>query len=1494
MAIKIPSREIGLDIPDLSVQIPRQRNAPQASFGSQVAEATAEGVGKVLSIFEKRQQQKVDLENAQYDDAIERSYLTSLNDRLFSEKEESVIRDGKKTKVQRGLLNRQGINAKGSTPEFDEWHNQEANNYINAISDPARKQKMYERINGYYNSKRNQLIGHEVQEDKVYKQNEADSTIELKQQMAAQATSIDDFNRIVGEMATTRANIDNWNGVDDSTKELNRQKDLYNAAKGNIDGLMIADPSGVLAGKRVEEIGLNDVSKKALKDEVETQVKANRELISNDLMEQVIENGATSEVIGNIVSNKENIGAEEYDKLFKKISNIQDIKITSLENLNDLSKDHRNLVDDAITTFEGFINDPVSRYEKNEQLINLLNKGLDGNEVKRINQMVSEISGNPEKRNKVQAAYESFKGFYGGLMKSVYIDSIKSVLDVFDTQDVEAASVEKMRQEYNKAYPEQPLKKEENPLNPPYEKDIKFTPLLEKIGKGYGMGVAGMLEGVAGVAGWAGADNIRKAVKGQADLLKETYAIEDPDFTYYLSGGLASASAFMVPGIGIARGTMFLKALPRLASIVGISSSTLLESSIQAGSDYEQALTKGMSEPQASANATKSFWLNIPTLALTNAMGGLFGVDKGGAIAKALKSAPMEATQEFTQELISQSLVNDIELQPLVQSAMIGGIVGGGLGLTVSASDNLGDLKNTKKLFDDLTMKLQSERGSVNFGGGDNIARNAQGKPLEINPSVDVMGGEVTEVRGTPEMYQEYVNIKKQETLPKKAIKSLSESVADSFKGIDQTIGITSTRAANIAEELRDTLRKYEFSQYQELKKYETTIKDFQESFNAKDLGDDFHILDLALKNRDTQTAQSIMQKHGMSESYQQTRNLLNEFPKMAEEVGVKMGFIEDYFPRSVSDVQGLLSELRNDPNWNMIDQAVKDEEGRLGYQLSEDDKARLITQMLAGYGESQIAIGGTKFSKERRIDILEPKYAKYYKNSNEALLEYVRSMNAMIEGRKFFGRESKETTEVRTKLKRARSRIVEIKEEDAPVVKSRKLGQLFAILDNLNRQIDAAPDIADVTNIMAKAEDLMGYIDTVKVMKPESVKSMVLRQLNDKIEGLDNEIATRNTNLENGIGAFVKDLVENKTIPQDKVEELTEIIRARLAPKGIENQGAVILRDIGYFATLNDITNGITQLGDLFLSVYKNNLVNTLSGFSDVIQGKHKVTREDLGIGDIISSEYDALRNRDKANEFIIKYSAIKPFDSLGKSTFINASWKRMQLLAKKEDSRFVQELDRVFGDQADKVLNDIKEGNLTYDAKYLIFAELSNIQPISLSEVPENYLKAGNWRIAYMLKTFTLKAMDIARNDAYNEIRKGNYKTGATNLFKLAVTFGLMGATTGAIKDFILGRAFDLGEDAIDGLLQLFMFNRYTGSQGKKVGYIKAWLNSQIPPIYKIPDDMIKDITSEKEIPDWKSIRNIPLVGEPYYWWFGGGVERKEREESGGRAKSRRRRRE
>jgi len=232
---------------------------------------------------------------------------------------------------------------------------------------------------------------------------------------------------------------------------------------------------------------------------------------------------------------------------------------------------------------------------------------------------------------------------------------------------------------------------------------------------------------------------------------------------------------------------------------------------------------------------------------------------------------------------------------------------------------------------------------------------------------------------------------------------------------------------------------------------------------------------------------------------------------------------------------------------------------------------------------------------------------------------------------------------------------------------------------------------------------------------------------------------------------------------------------------------------------------------------------------------------------------------------------------DAFGKEVLINGAFDRISSLAKKEDYKLSSELQRVFGDKWKDVLDDLKNRVPTDDVKYMLFAELANFQPIALTEMPEYYVRGGNMRIFYMLKSYTIKQIDAFNNEV---LREKNPKDKMLKLFKLAAALIIMNASADTVKDIILGRKTKLEDLVVDNILRVVGFSKWQLYKAREDGIFSTFLQSILPPTPFV-DDIYKDamkLTNKNKkasVSDMRIWQRIPVVGKLYYWWFGGGEE-------------------
>ena len=364
----------------------------------------------------------------------------------------------------------------------------------------------------------------------------------------------------------------------------------------------------------------------------------------------------------------------------------------------------------------------------------------------------------------------------------------------------------------------------------------------------------------------------------------------------------------------------------------------------------------------------------------------------------------------------------------------------------------------------------------------------------------------------------------------------------------------------------------------------------------------------------------------------------------------------------------------------------------------------------------------------------------------------------------------------------------------------------------------------------------------------------------------------------DSSVGRFVADELEN--IPQDKQDELASLLMSRFVNgESTPSSTVSLIRNLGYMGTIANPISATVQLADIGVTAFKAGLRNTVKS----LFGAKDVKLIDIGIDQVISQEFSDPSIANKVLNKLFGVSGFRAIDTLGKETFIGAALRKNTALA--NNAKGVEVLrskwGKTFGDSFDSVVADLRAGQLTEDVKFLLFNELADIQPITLSEMPQAYLDNPNGRILYMLKSFTLKQYDIARREVVQQWSKGNKMEAVKNATRLAGYMAAANLTTSTIKDFLLGRDIppeNLPKNAMWALLGVYGLNEYTNERYLQRGDIKGALVNQLVPATPIFDAAFTLGTElPKDDPNIAStLRAIPLVGPLVYAWFGGGAEK------------------
>ena len=369
----------------------------------------------------------------------------------------------------------------------------------------------------------------------------------------------------------------------------------------------------------------------------------------------------------------------------------------------------------------------------------------------------------------------------------------------------------------------------------------------------------------------------------------------------------------------------------------------------------------------------------------------------------------------------------------------------------------------------------------------------------------------------------------------------------------------------------------------------------------------------------------------------------------------------------------------------------------------------------------------------------------------------------------------------------------------------------------------------------------------------------------------------------QSSIGQLTRDLMEDGSLDKARQLELEELLSARfIGGEQSPSAGGKLIRDLGYMSTIANPITAMIQLGDIGVTASLKGFRNTISAMF----GTKDIKIVDLGIDDLITKEL-ALGDNRKVAKLLDKLMggvAFKAIDRLSKETLINASLKRARNLVKnpKGEAKLRREVQKVMGDDTDSFIADLKTGDVTENIKLWAFNELSEVQPISLIEMPEGYLNAKNGRLAYMLKSFTLKQIDLVRNRVVGEWSKGSKVQASKNAALLAGYLTTANVGTSTVKDILLGREVrpeDIPDRALWSLLGVYGMNEYVYDRYMKQGKIvegAAMYVTPAAPYVEAVTTLVKESFGEDD-PDYsRALNGIPVVGRILYNWLGGGAEK------------------
>lgn len=1688
--------------------------------------------GQVLGAHVKEQQK---LKNEAYNEQLELSYRKDLQGLLVDDEIETVNVNGQNVNRPKGILSRQLGQVEGATIDYDERGTKLMDLYLAKVKDPAYKTKLAQKLVSYSLSQRDNVIKHEAKQKRDDLINTFESSIKQRVEDAITANDGPSLRLAIENAQLTQDGLNKAKALDPVSSELALQKTKMDVIKKAIYGNVKNDLSGVKSIGLLESIkdDLKPEEYDELKDTVTKTVIKNQEMaqkamrltearyieeIDSKIIDGSLDIDGLSQYRG-LISEKEYLKKREYILSGKNVSPATKAEVYNrlqdeFISLNIDSQDETNASLATIAKFRANVMDAMSRGE------------ITATDGKSFLKDVS-VAFDDKTKDEIRKNYHWWETLGNWADRNAgNIESTKARLTqefrrrIGNNEDPQKVVQDIIMAEHVRMNPDAPAATMETIFDKQRPKEIDFKPAfnaIQRVGKGLGMGVAGTVEGFGGALKWMGAKDVGKMVSDHAKVMQDFYAVPDPKFADQVAAGFGSMGTFFIPGLGIARGVQMATAMPRLAAWLGVSASTALEATVEAGSTYERAIEKEMTGNEASKAANKTFWLNIPTIAVTNKL-GLFG-ESGGQVARAIKSSGFEGFQEFSQSLISNIAVNDPAFAGAFESAAIGAITGGGMGIAVNAAKSMDELRQAKELKDKFDNPEdegpQGEPptdeptpdtpqdvpvGTEDLKPQDNLARDEQGNPIEIGSLEDALEEieifknnlndlkvgntkeahianipkEIASERGIPQ--EIFIAQDKLEKLKEKHSIDVDDSFVENINASDELLvykdnpnQINLIKKLNDGETLVVGARRFNghfvvtgFKAGNErylnsIKKRGEVINIAGRSLTPSSLGPNGLVPAGAnvpgVSNITTSPNKNLTPPaNSIADGLDKGEQIEAVNPLSGESITQLMPSVKSQFntedKKDIADLLDWESNMPNGERWSFIDESTGQRvvdgnpsgHSDIVQEIGPKETFKLLQKSLRGvrltdkqYAKVKLLLEDYRTRVKPGIEALNQEIEDAKKELSESeTAEVVRTfaeeegLNQQLERPQKEELEGKDNTGGRLANERGSAyipipdlpkldpkvrkdlnaftdaalvplstRLAKINEGLRDVMRKFEFNKGMSTYNDLQKALpfmrkmegmpteDAAKldlalknvdlatinEIVNRNNIRAEYEqarevldDLynrarevgidVSYIDDyfprrvndpeafmdylrnsdnwsaiqkaikeeetrvgtrlnneeraefinkmlrgygnsqLRITKPSNVKSRKIQVIDENmnsfyknsavtlqeyITAMNNAIEARkffglnNKDVEDSVGAYVRDLVDAGVITHSQEAEVRSIVEARFKERGTHGIWS-FYKNLGYIYTMGSPISAITQIGDLAFSLYENGFYGTVKGLKSAL-GKEKVTKQDLGIDNIIE-EFSDRGKTGKAVTKIFKAIGLEAMDNIGKETLINGALDKMTKQAKANDPELVKEVNRVFGEEAKQTLEDLKNGEPSVNVKYLLFSRLAKYQPIALSEMPEYYAKGGNLRILYMLKSYTIKQLDVFHNEVLREM-KTDKKKAFGKLVNLAVALAALNASADVIKDVLLGRPIKLNDLVTDNLLRLVGFSKYATNKARRDGLIAGFYSTVLPPVPFI-DDMFKDIQAKtRDIEDYRIWNALPVIGKFYYWWFGGGRE-------------------
>jgi hypothetical protein len=589
----------------------------------------------------------------------------------------------------------------------------------------------------------------------------------------------------------------------------------------------------------------------------------------------------------------------------------------------------------------------------------------------------------------------------------------------------------------------------------------------------------------------------------------------------------------------------------------------------------------------------------------------------------------------------------------------------------------------------------------------------------------------------------------------------------------------------------------------------------------------DWKDYDLALKSGDRTKIEVMQAKYpALVEADAKWRQVADDIIELERQVGLEEDYREWYYNRRVRDLPGLkkwINDQYGESGIMTIFEAAlqRRKENAGGRKLTPEEEATVLNNTLRGFVGRRVWLSKPGSTKERTLFAFDENINRFYYDSRQAMVMRIADAHAAIASREFFGRETLELQNLRAE-------------------KSRLATRLYKATTRIG---DKKVDEGDI-----KKEHL-------------SKARIRFEEISKRIEEFKNQ------SIESSAGNLANELVMKRKIRPEDEYKLQSALEAYFQPARASHS-LHFVRSTAYTTHIGNFLSAMTNLMDYGWILYRAPYHTLSATLRATIPGlKSRYTMDELGLNEMA---YD-MDKFGMIQKWVFRGAGWKLLDIKMKNILADAVYSDFMSKARKaknlkSGTDFMDRLQEFFGDDTKGVIEDLQSGLKTEQTTKLVFDEVTRKHPLLRSAMTERYLRSNWARYGYILKNFGLRDAQYLLDEAFKDFGKHPARS-VKRILWMAFTLTAADVGVRVLRDLFRGRKIELDKAVADAWLNRLFLSRYNINIMRREGLGKGITEAIYPP-------------TPVEI----SVRQIPLVGEPYYNWFGEGrrkeLEKQEKE--------------